>query len=340
MSRYDHFCETLFHQLKNWNKPESIVIYHRGYVFHHVCAYVSAAMDRRHCYMRVVLQNRRCLIRESVMELKYNCQERNSYDIQFYFPGYYGGLCGVFHEECYKAVQQFYKDASMCSLEQICINIFQRCNGAIVSETLIKQQVEYYKCDSILMELDHSAVTKCDNGDRYITIGVIHWLFGIYAELEIDYRIYPESFKPKPEWKVSPLYLPSVTFDSLGFDIDYTDHQQLTVREAKDFVAGVVDTLITFINENYQTDFQTVTAEFEKQHGMLVSKRLTQIMIYHQKLVHPVQDWIIKNCGCTRNDQICHCGLYTKRDIVRCRKLYFKDAGLLVSDAVYFTTPR
>ncbi|CAB4007355.1 Hypothetical predicted protein [Paramuricea clavata] len=184
------------------------------------------------------------------------------------------------------------------------------------------------------------AVTKCDNGDRYITIGVVHWLFGIYAELEIDYRIYPETFKPQPEFKVTPIYLPSVTFDSIGFDIDYVSEEQLTVSEAKDFVAGVVDTLITYISENYQTDYRTVAVEFEKQHGMCVSKRLTQIMIYHQKLVHLVQDWIIKNCGCTRNDQICHCGLYTKRDIVRCRKLYFKDAGLLVSDAVYFTTSR
>ncbi|CAB3976764.1 Hypothetical predicted protein [Paramuricea clavata] len=183
-------------------------------------------------------------------------------------------------------------------------------------------------------------VNKCDNGDRYITIGIVHWLFGIYGELLIDYRIYPELFRPQPEWKDTPIYLPSVTFDSIDFNIDYTEQQQLTASEAKDFVAGVVDTLITFLNENYERDFETVVAEFEKEHGMGVSKRLIQIMIYHQKLVHRVQDWIIKSCGCTRNDQVCHCGLYTKRDIVKCRKLYFQDAGLLVSDEVYFTTSR
>ncbi|CAB3977893.1 Hypothetical predicted protein [Paramuricea clavata] len=101
------------------------------------------------------------------------------------------------------------------------------------------------------------AVTKCENGDRYMTIGVVHWLFGIYAELEITYRIYPELFfKTRPlEYNVIPLYLPSVTFNSTGYYIDYTGQEQLTVSEAKDMVSGAVDTLITYINENQNTDY-------------------------------------------------------------------------------------
>ncbi|CAB3980298.1 Hypothetical predicted protein [Paramuricea clavata] len=278
------------------------------------------------------------------MELKYNCQERDGcFDIQFLFPGH---LCGIFHEECYRAVQQYYKDASKCSVEGICRTIFERCRGVLVSEMLIKQQVEYYKETSnyTLMELDDAAVTQCEDGDRYITIGILHWLFGIYTELEIYYRIYPELFKPEFGRKNTPIFLPCVTFESIDFKLDYLEQQQLTPSEAKSFVAGVVDTLITFISEktNCERDFQSVSklaAEFEKEHGMCVSKRLMQVMLY-QKLVYHVQDWVIKSCGCARNDQICHCGLYTKLDIVKCKKLYFQDAGLLVSDAVYFTSPR
>ncbi|CAB3983351.1 Hypothetical predicted protein [Paramuricea clavata] len=164
-----------------------------------------------------------------------------------------------------------YREAAMCSIEQIAIEIAKRCPGVIVSQDLIKRQVEHYKIgDCSLLELDHRdeikdaivvhtpcdtvlddeplavlqtiasdykffdfylrvgreqriqlaggrlwptvivdgvmktipsfyiyliAVNKCENGDRYITIGVVHWLFGIYAELDIDYRIYPEAFK-------------------------------------------------------------------------------------------------------------------------------------------------
>ncbi|CAB3995170.1 Hypothetical predicted protein [Paramuricea clavata] len=183
------------------------------------------------------------------------------------------------------------------------------------------------------------AVEQCENGDRFMTIGIIHWLFGIYADLELYYRVYPESFKHQPEWKNTPIYLPSVTFGDIDFNLDYTEHQQLRPSEARSFVAGVVDTLITFTCENCEKAYESVAVEFEKDHGMCVSKRLIQVMLYHQKLVHRVQDWVIKSCGCSRNEQVCHCGLYTQLDIVKCKQLYFKDAGLLVSDAVYFTSP-
>ncbi|CAB3978342.1 Hypothetical predicted protein [Paramuricea clavata] len=185
------------------------------------------------------------------------------------------------------------------------------------------------------------AVTGYDNGDRYITIGVLHWLLGIYAELEIDYRIYPDAFKTHPGYQVTPVYLPCVTFESVGYHLDYTAAEdQLTFSEAKEFVSGVVDTLITYISENHNTGYREAAADFEKNHGICISKRLMQIMLYHHKLVYHVQSWVIENCGCSRNDQICFCGLFTQRDIIKCKKLYFKDAGLLVSDEVFFTTAR
>ncbi|CAB3978626.1 Hypothetical predicted protein [Paramuricea clavata] len=395
MSRYDRYCENLFHQLKSHDR-NSIDIYHAGYVFNNVCAYVSRSIDGGRCYMRVVYLNHRCLIRESLLDLSYNYQDRSGhYEIQFCFPDFYGGLCGIFHEECYEAVRQLNREAAMCSIEQIAVNIAERCPGVIVSQDLIKRQVEYYKSGGlVLLELDHRgravadeindaivvqlpcdtvlddeplsvlqtiasdykffdfylrvgreqgiqlaggrlwptiivdgvmrtipsfyiyliAVTKCDNGDRYITIGVVHWLFGIYAKLDIDYRIYPETFKAK-RLSVTPIYLPTVTFNSTEFNIDYGNdrdyddegRRSLTINEARDYVSGTVDTLITYINENYQTDCLSLATDFEKEHGIAVSKRLAQILIYHQKLVHIVQDWVIKNCGCTRNDQICHC---------------------------------
>ncbi|CAB3980643.1 Hypothetical predicted protein [Paramuricea clavata] len=427
MTRYDRYCENLFHLLKSYDRG-FIDIYHEGYVFHNVCAYVSQGNDKGKCFMRVTHDRR---IRESCMDLTYNCQDRaGNYEIQFCFPGFYGGLCGIFHEECYTAVKQLFREVSMCSIEQIAINIAQRCPGVIVCQDLIKRQVEYYKrgYNGVLLELDHRgkpvlqyyageikeeivvqlpcdtvlddeplsvlktiasdykffyfylrvgreqriqlaggrlwptiivdgvmrtipsfyiyliAVTKCDNGDRYITIGVVHWLFGIYAELDIDYRIYPDTFKAQRS-SVVPIYLPAVTFNSTEFHIDYGNddrvERSLTVNEARQFVSGIVDTLITYINENYQRDcFTSLVTDFETDHGIALSTRLVQILIYHQKLVRIVQDWVISNCGCTRNDQICHCGLYTRRDVIKCRQLYFQDAGLLVSDAVYFTTSR
>ncbi|CAB4013532.1 Hypothetical predicted protein [Paramuricea clavata] len=180
------------------------------------------------------------------------------------------------------------------------------------------------------------AVTRDSNGDRRIVIGVAHWLLGIYAELEIHHRIYPESFNGDLS---TAIYLPYVTFNSRGFYMDYVEHIGLSQAEAADFVRGVVDTLIDYIGEHYRDDrYAELAEDFEDNHGIAVSVRLVQILIYHRFLVRTVQDWTISKCECTLEDQICYCGSFTKDEIIKCKKLYFRDAKLLVSDEVYFTT--
>ncbi|CAB3977254.1 Hypothetical predicted protein [Paramuricea clavata] len=186
------------------------------------------------------------------------------------------------------------------------------------------------------------AVNLTDDGNRYMTVGVLHWLLGIYAEVDIDYRIYPQPFETyKGKRGKGPIYLPCVTFGHTDFSVNFTvGRDTLTVAEAKDFVSGIVDTLITHLAKQRGLNrvYSDVVQELELEHGLCVSNRLMQIMLYHHHLVWLTQDWILENCGCARNDQICFCSIYTPLDIIKCRKLYFKDAGLLVSNEVYFAT--
>ncbi|CAB4008961.1 Hypothetical predicted protein [Paramuricea clavata] len=179
-------------------------------------------------------------------------------------------------------------------------------------------------------------VKRTEKGQRIIDIGVAHWLLGIYAELEINICVYPESFNGD---LATALYLPYITFTAYGFKLDYAEHDGLTEVEAAAFVRNVVQTVIDYITEHYQDGHCEVLAEdLQTSTGIAVSVRLVQILLYHQRLMKIVRDWMLSKCECSETDQICYCNIFTKKELKKSGKSYFKDAQLFVSDEVFFTT--
>ena len=181
-------------------------------------------------------------------------------------------------------------------------------------------------------------VKRTSKGQRCVSIGVTHWLLGIYAELEINYRVYPESFNGD---LATAIYLPYVTFTNYGFKLDYVEQQGLTESEAFAFVHGVVQTLLNYIEEHYEDNrYEDLAEDLQDKTGIAASVRLVQILIYHERLVRIVRDWMLLKCECSKTDQICYCNIFTKRELAKFGKSYFGDARLFVSDEVFFTTTR
>jgi hypothetical protein len=92
-------------------------------------------------------------------------------------------------------------------------------------------------------------IDDCQN--RIVTVALTHWLLGIYAKLEITYRIYPEFFNDSDQW----LYLPFVTYPQCGFKLEYCEEYTtyFTPRERSDFVCGKIDNVILFPNSYFNT---------------------------------------------------------------------------------------
>ncbi|CAB3995358.1 Hypothetical predicted protein [Paramuricea clavata] len=180
-------------------------------------------------------------------------------------------------------------------------------------------------------------VGRTKKGQRIINIGVAHWLLGIYAELEINIRVYPESFNGDLS---TALYLLYITFTSYGFKLDYVQHEGLTQAQAATFVRETVDTVLNYIQEYKHEDYscKVLAEDLRTSTGIAASVRLVQILMYHYRLVKIVRDWMLSKCECSELDQICYCNIFTKEELKKFGKVYFKDAKLFVSDEVFFTT--
>ena len=172
------------------------------------------------------------------------------------------------------------------------------------------------------------------DGQRIITVGIAHWLLGIYAEVEITFRIYPECFG-------SPsllIYLPFVLFPTIDFKLDYVEQENLTCRQVN-FITTTVQSIIDCISDNYFDDrFDTLVRQLNSEHGIWLSTRLMQVLIYNQRLVKIVRNYMNSKCECGPDEnQICYCTVWTK-ELKKINKIYFVDAGHIASNEVFFTT--
>ena len=179
---------------------------------------------------------------------------------------------------------------------------------------------------------------KC--GQRIVTVGVTHWLLGIYAEIEIHYRIYPELFEP-PSLLI---YLPFVSHPVTDFKIDYVEQSNLTRRDVNDFIVGVIAKIIEFMSINYFDSVDWVVKGINEEHSVWISSRLAQVLCYNQRLVAIVRQFMKDRCVCSSREeeepQICYCSTWTQCFIDELHTKYFADAKLIVSDEVFFKTPR
>jgi hypothetical protein len=88
---------------------------------------------------------------------------------------------------------------------------------------------------------------EIDDGQRTLTVGIAHWLLGIYAEVDITFRIYPECFEP-PSLLV---YLPFASFPTVVFKLDYVEQSNLTCQAVNSFITTTLQNIIDCISDNY-----------------------------------------------------------------------------------------
>jgi hypothetical protein len=159
------------------------------------------------------------------------------------------------------------------------------------------------------------------DGQRIVTVGVAHWLLGIYAEVEITFRIYPEYFN-EPSLLV---YLPFVTFTCVDFKLEYVEQDNLTRTQVVSFIRTTVQSIIDCVEKNYLdvTNVEKVIRDFNSEHGIWLSTRLMQVLLYNQWLVKIVRDWMLTKCECGPDeDQICYCSVWTRKELEKCNSVY------------------
>ena len=132
-----------------------------------------------------------------------------------------------------------------------------------------------------------------DDGERVIKIGVVHWLLGIYAEIDITFTIYPERYDNISSY----IFLPIVTIQQFGYKFEYQEYGNMPERDALIFVNKVVDAVVDYITlkctESYydiynRSKIQSDIREYCKEKGVLLSERLFQVLLYNRFLVKSV----------------------------------------------------
>ena len=175
------------------------------------------------------------------------------------------------------------------------------------------------------------------NRQRVVTVGLAHWLLGIYAEVEVTFRIYPECFEKPSEL----IYLPFVSFTCIDYKLEYVEQDNLTRVEVMTFVRTALQNVINWVEKNYldTTNVEKIIRDFNSHYGIWLSTRLMQVLLYNQRLVKIVRDWMLSKCECVPDEtQICYCSVWTRKELKTFNKIYFVDAERIVSNAVFFTT--
>jgi hypothetical protein len=127
--------------------------------------------------------------------------------------------------------------------------------------------------------------TLYDDGERVITIGVAHWLLGIYAEIEMTFKVYPERY----DLNASRIFLPTVTFQQYGYKFEYKERGGMPQRDAIVFVNNVVDGVVEYTEVKCaELDYDIYNREriqsdlrgYCKEKGVLLSARLFQVWVH------------------------------------------------------------
>ncbi|CAB4011575.1 Hypothetical predicted protein [Paramuricea clavata] len=152
------------------------------------------------------------------------------------------------------------------------------------------------------------------DGERVIKIGIIHWLLGIYAEIEITFTVYPERYDE------SVIFLPSVTAEQFGYKFEYQEFGLLPHRDTLLFVNKIVDGVIDYIkgkgDKSYnvydRSQIQSDIHLYCKEMGVLLSEQLFQVLIYNHLLVKTINDFV-KSEYCIDKDCsfMCYCNHIT-----------------------------
>jgi hypothetical protein len=173
---------------------------------------------------------------------------------------------------------------------------------------------------------------KPTSGKRIVRVGFISWPRRIYATIDVDFNVYPRKSVYVNPHKAWCLPYSDVTFNvKLLYPLNSHDPENV-----KAYVRSCTTTLmsITRLCVNYN-----VTELREAYFGGLSSYpsyRLTNILIYNQKLVLKTRAFMLLNCNCsfktTANIPYCGCETLCSETIPD----NFADAGCMCSSDVLF----
>jgi hypothetical protein len=119
------------------------------------------------------------------------------------------------------------------------------------------------------------------------------------------------------------------------------EQENLTRSQVADFITKTVEDIIDFVGENFfenTSQLKELIHKLNIKRGIWLSTRLMQVLIYNQRLVRIVRDYMILKCECVpdRDEQICYCNVWTVEEVKNFNKIYFVDAGRICSNEVFF----
>ena len=125
------------------------------------------------------------------------------------------------------------------------------------------------------------------------------------------------------------------------FQMACLGHLQLIGCFRVDFITRTVQDIIDFVGENFfenTSQLKELIHKLNIKRGIWLSTRLMQVLIYNQRLVRIVRDYMILKCECVpdRDEQICYCNVWTVEEVKNFNKIYFVDAGRICSNEVFF----
>jgi hypothetical protein len=141
------YCDDLFSCNLECERNH-INLFYNDYIYSAVQGYLTCYNDYE--VVLWLLKPNEPVIRS--MSLKCNAYGRKRlWDITFYFRGWYGSLCGIFHEYCFEAV------CRQLTSSDVVKNILKH-TGIMVSQRLVARQLGFYS-RNILVQLNSTGET-------------------------------------------------------------------------------------------------------------------------------------------------------------------------------------
>jgi hypothetical protein len=172
-------------------------------------------------------------------------------------------------------------------------------------------------------------------GKQSIKIGFICWARGIYATIDIDFHVYPRKSVYVDADKAWCLPFSEATRRVKIFN-PTSEH---AYQNAATYVYAFSDALMSVIRLCVQYDVTEIRqACFTHRLSSYTSYRLTDLLVYHQKLVSKVRAFMILHCSCsfktTVNIPYCGCETLCSETIPK----QFVDVARICGDVLFCDT--
>ena len=173
---------------------------------------------------------------------------------------------------------------------------------------------------------------KPTSGKRIVRIGFICWPRRIYATIDVEFNVYPRKSIYVNPHKAWCLPHSNVTFNVKLLYLLGSQNPESLKAYVRSCTMGLMS--ITCLNVKY--DVTDLRKAYFSELSSYPSYRLTDILIYNQKLVSKTRAFMLLNCNCSFKTiaNIPYCGCETLCSEIIPKN--FTDAGCMRSSDVLF----